>query len=90
MEAWAGFFTRRPHALELPVAPEEGASSRMATVRGAIHHIVAVETRYCDRLLGVSVTPYEAIPVSSADDLFAGARDANVRLSAWVPGRLRL
>lgn len=86
VEAWAGFFARQPHALELPFAPEEGVGSRMATVRGVVHHIVAVETRYCDRLLAVPVTPYEAIPVGSADDLFAHARDANDRLSVWLRG----
>ncbi len=84
--AWEHFFEQHPEALDFPFAPEDGAGSRMAVVRGVIHHVVAVETRYCDRLVGVAVTAYEAIPRDATTALFAAARDANARLSAWIDG----
>jgi uncharacterized damage-inducible protein DinB len=43
----------------------------VGTVRGLLRHIVAVELRYSERLSGEPVTPYEQVPDSSAEDLFA-------------------
>ena len=68
-----------PEVLELPAG--EG---RTATVRGLVRHVVAVERRYADRLLGEPVTPYEAIADDSVDALFAGAADARARLERYL------
>jgi uncharacterized damage-inducible protein DinB len=84
LDAWERFFRQHPEALDFPFAPEDGADARMSTVRGVVHHIVAVERRYADRLAGAEVTAYDAIPQQPADALFAAARDANRRVAEWV------
>lgn len=84
LDAWAQFFDAHPHALDLPFAPGPGDDPRMATVRGVVHHVVAVERRYADRLAGAPVTPYDAIPAAPTTALFDAARDANARLARWV------
>ena len=76
---WAEYCTAHPEALDFPFA--EG---RLATVRGAIHHIFAVERRYADRLLGDPPSSYDLIPTASADALFAAGREARARLERYV------
>ena len=48
------------------------------SVAQLLQHVVAVETRYAQRLAGVEETPYDAIPYSSAADIF-GAHEAAMR-----------
>lgn len=81
LDRWAAFFASHPGALDVPFA--EG---RTATVRGVVQHIAAVERRYADRLAGVPVTPYEAVPTHPDAALLAAARDANARLAAAAAG----
>ena len=77
---WRDWFSRQPErVLDVPVG--EG---RTATVRGLLQHIFAVERRYADRLLGDPVTPYEAIPTTSADALFDAFTDARERLERYL------
>jgi len=45
------------------------------TVGQLLQHVVAVETRYAQRLAGVEETPYDAIPYGSAAEIF-GAHEA--------------
>jgi uncharacterized damage-inducible protein DinB len=45
------------------------------TVAQLLQHVVAVETRYAQRLAGVTETPYEAIPHGTAAEIF-GAHEA--------------
>lgn len=79
-ERWHRWFTAHPaQLLDVPVG--EG---RTATVRGLVQHIIAVERRYADRLLGDAVTPYEAIPTDSADALFAAFTQARARLERYL------
>jgi len=40
------------------------------TVAQLLQHMVAVETRYAQRLAGVAETPYDAIPCATAADIF--------------------
>ena len=86
LDGWARFFDAHPHALGLPFAPGPGGDPRMATVLGAVHHVVAVERRYADRLEGSPVTAYEAIPAAPAAALFDAGREANARLARWLAG----
>lgn len=86
LDRWQDYFTAHPAALGFPFAPEQGAGSRMATVHHVVHHIVGVEWRYCDRLEGVAVTPFEEIPREPVIALFAAARTANTRLATWTAG----
>lgn len=82
LEAWEAFFAAHPEAFDLPFAPD--GDPRMATVRGAVHHVVVVERRYADRLWGDPVTAYEDVAAEPAEALFAAARDANARVAAWA------
>lgn len=84
LDAWAQYFDAHPEALDLPFGPPDDRGGRMATVRGVVHHVAVVERRYADRLAGDPVTPYEAVPSSPTDALFAAARDANDRLARWI------
>lgn len=84
LDGWARFFEAQPHALDLPFAVGPGDDPRMSTVRAVVHHVVAVERRYADRLDGAPVTAYDAIPASPTAALFEAARDANARLERWV------
>ncbi len=47
------------------------------TVGQLLQHVVAVETRYAQRLSGAAETPYEAIPFGTSEELF-GAHDAAI------------
>ncbi len=85
LSRWADYVAAHPEALALPF-DAGGGDARMATVRGVIHHIAAVERRYADRLAGDPVTPYDAVPSAPADALLAAARDAHDRLARWVAG----
>lgn len=76
---WEQYFARHPEALDFPFA--EG---RVATVRGLVQHVFAVERRYADRLLEEPVSDYAAVPTDSAAALFAAGRDARSRLERWV------
>lgn len=84
IDKWDEYFRKRPEALDFPFAPEDGPGARMSTVRGVVHHIVAVERRYADRLAGAEVTPYDGVPAEPHERLFDAARDANRRMSNWV------
>lgn len=84
ISAWEQFCLRNPAALDVPFAPAAGTTARMATVGGVIHHIVAVETRYGDRLSRREITPYDAVPRRPIEALFAAARGANAQLAKWV------
>jgi len=71
-QRWKALLTAHPQALELP-CDVYGVTN----VRGLLRHIFAVETRYAQRLVGESVTPYEEIPDGSAELLF-GLHDAAI------------
>jgi uncharacterized damage-inducible protein DinB len=62
---WAALLAAHPEALDLP-CDIYGSGD----VRGALRHIMAVELRYCDRLTGKPVTPYEQVPSGSVQELF--------------------
>jgi uncharacterized damage-inducible protein DinB len=65
-QRWNALLAANPDALEFPCDVYG-----VGTVRGLLRHIVAVELRYSERLSGEPVTPYEQVPVGSAEDLFA-------------------
>ncbi len=51
----------------------------VSTVSQLLHHIVAVETRYAQRLACATETPFDAIPYSTAAEIF-GAHDAAMEI----------
>lgn len=63
---WMTWFASSPAALDVPCDIYNSG-----TVRGLLKHIFAVELRHSQRLLGLDVVAYEAIPVGSLDDLSA-------------------
>jgi uncharacterized damage-inducible protein DinB len=79
---WHRWLAARPPALlDLPAG--EG---RTASVRGLLQHIVAVERRYADRLLGDPVTSYEAIDTTDVERLFAAGAETRERLERYLAG----
>lgn len=79
---WHRWLAAQPDdVLDLPIG--EG---RTATVRGLLQHIVAVERRYADRLLGEPVTSYEAIDTTDVGTLFAAGAEARERLEHYLAG----
>ena len=65
---WHAWFNKNPQALDVKIdiatAPD---------VRTLVLHIVAVELRYAEWLLGEPITPWESISTASADALFAAS-----------------
>jgi uncharacterized damage-inducible protein DinB len=65
---WHEWFNKNPQALDVKVdiatAPD---------VRTLVLHIVAVELRYAEWLLGEQITPWQSISTASADSLFAAS-----------------
>lgn len=62
---WRDLLTQHPEALDLPCDVREGE-----TVRDLVHHIVAVELRYVERLAGLPASEYDALPRSDAAALY--------------------
>jgi uncharacterized damage-inducible protein DinB len=66
---WHEWFQKNPATLDLP---SDIAGTK--NVREVVLHILAVELRYSERLLGKDpVTDYNELPLASVDDLFATA-----------------
>jgi uncharacterized damage-inducible protein DinB len=65
---WHEWFNKNPRALDVKVdiatAPD---------VRTLVLHIVAVELRYAEWLLGEQITPWQSISTASADSLFTAS-----------------
>ncbi len=69
-QTWRQLVEEHPEVLAIP-CDIYGVS----TVGQLLQHVVAVETRYAQRLAGVTETPYDAIPYSNAAEIF-GAHEA--------------
>jgi uncharacterized damage-inducible protein DinB len=63
---WEKLLEQHPETLALPCDVRETEN-----VAGLLQHIVAVELRYAERLLGEPVTEYQDIPTDSVRSLFA-------------------
>lgn len=57
---------------------------KWATVGDLVFHVFVVERRYTERLYDEEVTPYEAFPHGSLDELFAIHRQTRPRLERWI------
>jgi len=69
-QTWRQLIEEHPEVLALP-CDVYGVSN----VGQLLQHVVAVETRYAQRLAGVTETPYDAIPYTTAAEIF-GAHEA--------------
>ncbi len=63
---WRDLLTAHPEALDFPCDVREGE-----TVRDLVHHIVAVELRYAERLKGLPASEYDALPRTDTAALYA-------------------
>ncbi|QNI36724.1 DinB family protein [Edaphobacter albus] len=63
---WRGLLTAHPEILLLPCD-----INRTSTVAELLQHIVAVELRYAERLLGMPETDYTSVPFDSVDAIYA-------------------
>jgi uncharacterized damage-inducible protein DinB len=65
-QRWREFIIANPTILALPCDIRNSK-----TVADALHHIVAVELRYAQRLAGLPESPYEEVPKDSLNSLMA-------------------
>ena len=62
---WHEWFNKNPQALDLKIDIATAPDARTLAL-----HIVAVQLRYAEWLLGEPITPWESISPASADSLF--------------------
>lgn len=65
-KGWRQLVAKNPQVLSLPCDVRETSS-----VAQLLQHIVAVELRYAERLRGLPESAYDAIPYSSAEEIYA-------------------
>lgn len=78
-QRWFLFFAAQPAALALPCG-----IYKTETVLGLVRHIVIVEIRYAQRLSGLAVIEYDAVPEISLDPLIALHIDAVTHFHALL------
>src|SRR5271167_569910 len=77
---WQTWLAARPPA----VLDEPMGEGRLATLRGVLVHIFAVELRYAQRLLGEPASSYESLPQGSLTEIFAIGIEARRKLAAFI------
>jgi uncharacterized damage-inducible protein DinB len=65
-DAWRKLLTEHPEILSLPCD-----IMQTSTVAQLLQHIVAVEARYAERILGLPETEYADVPYDSAEAIYA-------------------
>lgn len=78
-QKWFAFFEGDPAALALPCG-----IYKTETVLELVRHIVAVELRYSERLTGLPVTEYDALPKDALAPLIELHNQAVARLRALL------
>ena len=79
---WRKWFDRQPASvLDVPLTI---ASTK--SVREFLLHIFAVELRYAERLQGLPVTAYEALPAGSIADVFGVGEKADTMYREYLSG----
>jgi uncharacterized damage-inducible protein DinB len=78
-ERWHSWFTDNPAAFDLPID-----IAQAKTVRDLVLHIVAVELRYSERLLGEPITDYADLSTGSVDELFSTGQRASEKLRKFM------
>lgn len=76
---WREWLGANQNLLDLPID-----IAQAKTVRELILHIVAVDLRYAERLLGEKVTEYKELPTSTLEELFSSADRAREKLEFFV------
>ena len=71
---WRRWFDQHPEALNVKIEIAQAPDIRML-----LQHIIMVELRYAEWLLGEAITPVEAIAAQSVEGLFGAAEAAQVK-----------
>src|SRR5438105_13696523 len=75
---WRQWFAKNPVALDVELHVAQATSAALL-----VQHIVAVDLRYAERLLGETVTPYEKLP-TDAPALFEIGDTAFVKMKRFL------
>jgi uncharacterized damage-inducible protein DinB len=75
---WHNWFQKNPAAMDVKIDIAQAAD-----VRHLVQHIVAVDQRYAERLLGEEITPYEKIPTETTE-MFRTAEHAFEKLRDFL------
>ncbi len=78
-QRWREWLTGNQDLLDLPID-----IAQAKTVRELILHIVAVDLRYAERLVGERVTEYNELPTSTLEELFSTSGRAREKLETFV------
>ena len=78
-QRWRDWLAANQKLLDLPID-----IAQAKTVRDLVLHIVAVDLRYAERLLGEKVTDYEELPTSTLAELFSTADRAREKLETFA------
>lgn len=78
-QAWHDWFKKNPAALDINTDIAGGKS-----VRNVVQHIVGVELRYSERLLGLPVTDMSVLSSKTVDDLFSTATRSEQNMRSFL------
>src|SRR6185312_8851634 len=78
-QRWREWLAANQKLLDLPID-----IAQAKTVRDLILHIVAVDLRYAERLLGERVTEYNELPASTLEELFSTADRGREKLETFL------
>jgi uncharacterized damage-inducible protein DinB len=74
LDRWRSWFNQHPEALNVKIEVAQATD-----VRTLLLHIILVELRYAEWLLGDAISPVESIAAESTDTLFAAADAAQAK-----------
>ena len=77
---WQQYLEAQPAS----VLDEPMGEGKLATLRGLLVHIFAVELRYAQRLCGEPVSSYESLPQGSLGEIFGIAWQAREKLECYL------
>jgi uncharacterized damage-inducible protein DinB len=78
-QRWRDWLAANQKLLDLPID-----IAQAKTVRDLVLHIVAVDLRYAERLLGERVTEYNQLPTSTLEEIFSTADRAREKLESFM------
>jgi uncharacterized damage-inducible protein DinB len=74
LDRWRSWFNQNPRALDVRIEVAHGTD-----IRALLQHIILVELRYAEWLLGDAISPVESIATQSVDSLFSAADAAQAK-----------
>ena len=80
MRRWHAWLKEQPPS----ILDEPIGEGKLATLRGLLVHIFAVELRYAERLLGEPVSSYDSLPADNLDVIFGIGVEARRKLVGFL------